>query len=503
MAALNLGAMNRREVLQLGAACGIGVSLGDVFLPNQSITAASASEAAVHEKPPIQTRMFWTWDHSTEWALNRLGAHTHGSCNEYGRTTQSFIDDYTALFRWCGRNNVDAVVVWGLLRDGHGGLESAKRLCDVAAKENVRLLCGVGLNAYGGVYYEGDSPYNLERHLQAHPELYAVDAEGNSTNFSIDAIGTRVRLANTSTPGPRGFYHACPSRMENQEFAVESLKWLFRNLELGGVQIETGDTGVCQCPLCRDRRKHPADTFSWEDMALMYPLAAEAVRSVAPDAWIVCETYSHPEPYTGPKVAPGFGDGKAAWADESLTKFPRGAFVQWVADRYLRQADPDRVWTDKGQVSCDGLRHVMRAHVGTDWGWGAFRGEVALEWISKLVQQSVSSGFEGISLFGEVSPFHTGAELNYLALSDLGSANNPTSDQAVFEERIAGPLLGGHSHAIDFVRFAGLLDARFPNRRTEIPAAISSIYSRLPLLSPEVGRRWCWLANQLASFVYG
>jgi hypothetical protein len=237
-------------------------------------------------------------------------------------------------------------------------------------------------------------------------------------------------------------------------------------------------------------------------MALMYPLAAEAIRSVSPEAWIVCETYSHPEPYTGPKAAPGFGDGKAAWADESLEKFPRGVFVQWVADRYLRQGDPDRTWTDKGRVSGHGLRHVMRAHVGTDWGWGAFRGEVALEWISRMVQQSTTSGFEGIALFGEVSPFHTGAELNYLALADFGSAENPTSDQDSFLQRIAGPLLGGPSHAVDFVRFAGLLDARFPEKRQEIPAAMASIYGRLAEMPPEVARRWCWLANKLASFAY-
>lgn len=507
MAALNLNALNRREVLQLGVACGVGARLGDEDV--SCLAAADTASLAIQEERPLQTRMFWTWDHSTEWALNRLGAHTHGSCNEYGRTTQSFIDDYTALLHWCGQHGIDAVVVWGLLRDSHGGLESAKRLCDVAAKANVRLLCGVGLNAYGGVYYEGDSPYNLERHLQTHPELYAVDADGNSTNFSIDAIGTRVRLANSSTPGPRGFYHACPSRPENQEFAAESLKWLFRNLELGGVQIETGDTGVCQCEMCRNRRKHPADTFSWEDMALMYPLAAEAIRSVAPDAWIVCETYSHPEPYAGPKPAPGFGDGKAAWADESLQKFPQGAFVQWVADRYIRQGDPEHVWTDLGRVSAGeghavgaGLRHVMRAHVGTNWGWGGFRGEVAVEWIAAMVQKSVSSGFEGISLFGEVSPFHTGAELSYLALKDFGSPGNPMSNPTLFEQRVAAPLLGGPTQAIDFLRFAGLPDARYPDRRAEIPAAISSIYSRLPSLSPEVARRWCWLANQLASFVY-
>ena len=162
--------------------------------------------------------------------------------------------DYTALLRWCGRHHIDAVVVWGLLRDCHGGLESAKRLCDVAAKENVRLLCGVGLNAYGGVYYEGNSPYNLERHLEAHPELSAVDAEGNQLSFTIDANGTKTPITTKGMPGPRGFYQACPSRRENQDFMAESLAWLFKNLPLGGVQMETGDTGICQCKLCRDRR---------------------------------------------------------------------------------------------------------------------------------------------------------------------------------------------------------------------------------------------------------
>jgi hypothetical protein len=496
-----MGTLNRRDMLQMGAACGLGAAIGEARFSKQAIAADTAS-APVDKESPIKTRMFWTWDHSTEWALNRPGAHTHGSCNEYGRTTQAFLDDYTALLRWCGRHNVDAVVVWGLLRDCHGGLESAKRLCDVAAKVNVRLLCGVGLNAYGGVYYEGDSPYNLERHLQRHPDLYAVDAQGNSTNFSIDATGTRVKISNTSTPGPRGFYHACPSRRENQDFATESLAWLFKNLELGGVQMETGDTGVCQCQLCRDRRKHPSESFSWEDMALMYPLATDAIRSVAPDAWIVCETYSHPEPYSGAKAAPGFGDGKAAWADKSLEKFPRGVFIQWVADRYLRQGDPQRTWTAAARVSGTGLRHVMRAHLGTDWGWGGFRGEVALEWIARMVQQSVTSGIDGISLFGEVSPFRTGAELNYLALEHFGNADNPQSDQDAFVERIAAPLLGGEDHARDFVRFAGLLDARFPDNRKGVPAALTNIYGRLATLPPDAARRWCWLANQLASFEY-
>ena len=232
----------------------------------------------------------------------------------------------------------------------------------------------------------------------------------------------------------------------------------------------------------------------------MYPLAAAAVRSVTPDAWIVCETYSHPQPYVGPNEAPGFGEGKAAWADEALAKFPRGVFVQWVGDRYLRERDPALVWNAEGRVFGPDLRHVMRAHYGTYWGWGGFRGELSVDGIATMVQQSVAVGFDAISLFGEVSPFHTGAELNYLALSDFGGVSNPASDRGAFEQRIAAPLLGGLDHARDFVRFAGLLDVRNPDGLNQIPMALASIYGRLASLSPDAARRWCWLATELASF---
>ena len=492
-----MGTLNRRDMLQLGAACGLGAAIGEAGFSKQAIAADTASAPAAKEESPIQMRMFWTWDHSTEWALNRPGAHTHGSCNEYGRTTDAFLTDYTALLRWCGRHHIDAVVVWGLLRDCHGGLDAAKRLCDVAAKEKVRLLCGVGLNAYGGVYYEGNSPHNLERHLEAHPELSAVDADGNQLSFNVDANGAKIPITTRGVPGPRGFYQACPSRRENQDFAAESLAWLFKNLPLGGVQMETGDTGICQCKQCRARRQHsasPFSWFSWEDMALMYPLATNAIRSVAPDAWIVCETYSHPQPYAGPDKAPDFGDGKPVWADAALAKFPRGVFVQWVADRFMKNGSIAPSWTTEGRVSGADHHNVMRSHLATSWF--GYRGELAVDWIANLVQRSMAAGFDGISLFGEVSPFHAGAELNYLALADYGGAGNPNAGLDAFQQRVAAPLLGGADHARDFVRFA-----RLRGDQAQIPAALTSIYGRLPSLPPDAARRWCWLANQLASFV--
>jgi hypothetical protein len=425
--------------------------------------------------------MFWTWDHSTEWALNRPGTQTMGASNHYGRTTDAFVQDYTNLLTWCGLHRIDAVVVWGLLRDCHGGAESVKRLCEFAHKAGVRLLCGVGLNAYGGVYYEGNSPYGLENHLAKHPELYAVDASGNRMVF------------NFGTAGPRLSHHACPSRRENQEFAAESLAWLFRTVPIGGAQIESGDTGVCQCKLCRDRRRHPTSGFSWEDMALMYPLAGDAIRSERRDAWIVCETYSHPEPVTAATGAPGFGEGKPEWADAAIARFPGDAFVQWVCDRWVKPK-PDLTWTEAGRASA-GRRNAMRAHFGTYWG--RYRGELAVDWIADMVRTSVARGFDAISLFGEVSPFHAGAELNYLALADYGSAGNPASDLDRFLSGIAAPLLGGSRDARDFLRLARLLDDR-----AKIQMALGAVRRRAASLAPEPARRWTWLANFLASFVY-
>jgi len=437
-----------------------------------------APRAAAPNEGPIKTRMFWTWDHSTEWALNLPGAHTMGAANEYSRPSGAFLADYTDLLKWCAHHGVDAVVVWGLLRDSHGGLDAAKKVADVASSKGVRLLCGVGLNAYGGVYYEGDSPHSLEHHLASHPELIAIDQAGKKM----------------SEPHS---YVACPSRRENQEFAAESLEWLFKNLPLGGVQMETGDYTVCRCDLCQKRRKHPSSGFSWEDMALMYPIAAEAIHSVSPDAWIVCETYSHPEPYSGSKAAPEFGEGKPPWADECLQQFPKGKgiFVQWVCDDYVkpRQLKP---WTKAGTVSSSDRHNIMRAHFGTYWA-GHLRGELSADWIADMVERSITHGFDAVSIFGEVSPFDTGAELNYLALQDFGSTANPKADLEVFLRTVAAPLLGGEKYAHDYFRYARLLDDR-----RQIASALQEIYKRCAASPPDIARRWVWLANYLASFIY-
>ena len=107
---------------------------------------------------------------------------------------------------------------------------------------------------------------------------------------------------------------------------------------------------------------------------------------------------------------------------------------------------------------------------------------------------AAAHGADAICLFGEVSPFHTGAELNYLALENFGSPANPSADLDLFVRQMAAPLLGGPTHAREYLELAKL--ARDPAR---VRAALPRIYQRCGILDPGAARRWAWLGNFLAS----
>ena len=132
------------------------------------------SSINIFQSPALPYRLFWTWDHSTNWYLEQVGIQEIGAMNYYSKPKEGFLEDYYRLINFMSKNRINGVTIYGFLRDSHGGIEAAKELCLYAKERGVKILPGVGINAYGGIYFEGNHRYNLTNWLKEHPELRAV-----------------------------------------------------------------------------------------------------------------------------------------------------------------------------------------------------------------------------------------------------------------------------------------------------------------------------------------
>ena len=428
----------------------------------------------------IPYRLFWDWDHCTTWCLNVPGSQYSGVANAYTKEGKYFELDYRRMVDWCAANGMDAIGIVGILRDRHGGVDSVRRLCSYAMEKGVRIYMIAGLYAYNGIYYEGDHPYTLESFFAKNPDAIGRDKDGNP--LLIEFKGKW---------GHKKELQGCPSNPKLREFVLESLDWAFREIpELGGIQMEAGDCGVCQCDLCRERRgaKAVKDYKSFEDMAGIYPQAADVVWKRNPEAWVICETYHHfldeasqllKTEHPSPDL-------------QRLFDMPEKTFFQWKCDREL---DADS-WQEGAELpdSMKKFRHIMRAHSGTQW-WGG-RHTFAADRIRRQCRLSYESGLQAVSMFGESSPFHTNAEFNYLALTYF--ADHPLSDMEHYAEDIMAPRLGGMNAAECYLKYAPL---------TAEPEKIPGAVEEIAKIAAKVGdldsiRRWNWLSTFLSSYYW-
>ena len=428
----------------------------------------------------IPYRIFWTWDHSTNWCMHEKGSQNSGVANPYTKQPEFFEMDYRRAVDWCASHGMDAVGIVGLLRDSHGGVDSVRRLCGYARERGVRIYAIAGLYAYGGIYYEGDHPYSLNRYFEKNP-----GAVGKQEDGSPLIVTYRGRMGYKDEP------QGCPSDPALNDFVLESLDWLFREIpELGGIQMEAGDSGICQCPKCRAKRG-PRFLDPWtslSDMSRIYPQAAEAVLRRSPDAWVICETYHH------------FLDDSCGFFKpendspelQAIQRMPENVFWQWKCDARLQ----DGTWREGDRLPGGMLRfrHVMRAHSGTQW-WGS-RHQPAVDKIRRQCRLSFDAGLDAVSLFGEGAPFHTGAEMNYLALQYY--ADHPLAPLEAFVCDVMAPLLGGEEYARRFLSLSGTLETpdRIPDAAREIAKITSGIRDW------EILRRWQYLASYLNGFAW-
>ena len=431
-------------------------------------------------------KLFWTWDHSTNWTLNVPGNQSCGAGNTYTKKPGTFLSDYQRSIDYCVDHGIDAIGIAGLLRERHGGVNFARKVCAYARERGVRIYMIAGLYAYGGVFYEGEHPYCLETFLRDNPDCLAKNTDGKDLLFQCQA------------PGCKLVRQGCPSNPKMNDYVLRSIEWLFKNVpELGGLQMETGDTKFCMCPKCLERRKmgeiKPEIDYwmSFDDMALIYPDAVKIMQQTAPEAWAICETYHHFLP-GDPNTLYDFGGDLPSDKAELFRNIPKNTFLQWVCDHPVL----DGVWKEdydgKLPEILKPFRHILRAHQGTYWSGG--RHALALERVRRQCRMAALCGAEAVSMFGESSPFHTNMEFNYLALTYF--ADNPFSTPEQFADDVMAPRLGGKQLAEDYIKFATIGKTE-PGKIPQFTGKIMEYSSKLR--EHEQVRRWVWLASYLNS----
>lgn len=433
------------------------------------------------QRKGISQRFFWSWDHSTSWCMNTLGSQNCGLANKYTKDPHMFEVDYKRAIDWCAEHKMTAVGIVGFLRDSHGGVDSARRLCEYARKKGVLVYMIAGLFAYGGIYYEGNSKYSLNKFFEKNPEAIAVNEDGSYVYNSV----------NVGKKGTELEYQGCASNEKLREFVLESLDWVFKEIpELGGIQMESSDTGVCQCPKCRARRGPEAakEPLSIADMAAIYPPASKVILDRNPEALVICETYHH---FLHP-TCQAFNTDKPSDDLKKLLDMPKTTYWQWKCDQMLR----DNTWPEGTPMipSMQKFRHIMRSHAGTQWWGGRYTFDV--DKIRRQCLLSYESGIDAVSMFGENCPYYANSEFNYLALEYF--ADFPHASMKDFAEDVMAPRLGGVSQAETYCEFAKL-HADLP----KVPKAVSDIAKIASGLNDtEAVRRWINLGDFLNTYYW-
>lgn len=215
-------------------------------------------------------KIWWSWDIRMRWRP------------DFSFKPESFTANYRAAIDAAKKYGVEGIVIWGFLRDRHGGVDAAKRICEYADRAGVIILPGFGVDDYGGAYYEGESEYALDKYLERHPDARAVREDG--TVFTHKWPPT--------DPGCRTI--CCHSHQEVMAYYRESIAWLIRTFDLKGFQIEQGDCGLCHCEKCRENRG-VLILGGRNDFSIAAKRIAPLIRhalDIRPDLTIITETYA-------------------------------------------------------------------------------------------------------------------------------------------------------------------------------------------------------------------
>lgn len=403
--------------------------------------------------PALEHRLFWTWDHSTNWDILSVGQQESGAFNGYEKQPEAFLEGYQRLVDFMSVNRVGGLVVYGLLRDGHGGVEAARALCDYARDRGVRLIAGIAANSYGGIYYEGDHDYNLATWLDRHPELEASFAQ--MPGFHIDDYG---RVPFPKGPLSRAARSDAP---ENLEWTLEGIEWLLETVGPGGVNIEFGDY---------------AGSDPVADMKVILPRVIETVVAHDPSMPVITDL------------------GWDSLLDPDLPGRLEGLPPECVYEFTFNRSYWDRLRDELTAEMVATLplpSKILRGQIGTQWNRQRY--SYLAPDFADLALLARRVGLDGVSMFSEVSDFSPPNEFNYLAFARFGYEGDLSWDR--FLEETLEPTLGGGDAARDYVEVVKTLDTD-PDPGT-VERLISVTHQHARAAVGETRRRWIWLENEL------
>jgi hypothetical protein len=450
----------------------------------------------------LPTSYFWTWDHSTNWVLDDPGTLNFGCHNKYLKRPETFLKDYSQVVDMCADLGVAGVTIFGFLRDSHGGMDSAKRLCDYAASRGVAVMPGVGTTAYGGIYYEGDSPYNLSEFLRRCPDARRITQSGDA-----DALD-----------------HACPTHPAMRDWFHEGIRWLFREFAIGGVNLENGDLQVCYCSRCRkERERWPADEQPFfTHQGISYNLAVDALREYLPTKLVVWATYIGFVPGMPPPGADEYAYMQGA-RPAMLDMLDNRSIAQWRVTSMLRQHPVALMdFLDNGQpaslydnsqwpaeIKAPFARNVSFIYQGSQWHFNNYRAyerperfqtrySMAIASIKEACVRSARANCQGVSIHGEVTPRSVSYALNYLAYSHF--IHWPFDSLRDFGRKTMGTVLGSPGEGEEYVEIlarheSGLLTPTEKNDLAKKELALQKAVEVGRDLIP--WRYWYWL-NRIA-----
>ncbi len=394
-------------------------------------------------------RTFYTWDHSTNWDLSQPGTRLRGCHELYEKPARAFVEDYTRLMDYMSRLGLNHLIIWGALRDTHGGAEALRKLVEYGKANGVRVAPGVGVNCYGGVYYEGDHEYSLVNLLQKHPELAALDEDGQPM---IDAQNPRRSVA-------------CPRNEKVIDWTLRSIRWLIEEIAPSAIHFETGDYGVCHCAACKAAGIR-GKRVSSEDMAEVLPPIVAEVRSFGTDCWL---SYNHYTGYTREMMVnpPAFA---RQIPDDVICKWG----VSWMLAPELARS-PDEGWTVTEPMTSDvrppTRTNMAHLHFGTGWWNCSPRGTLEITRFFRAFPLIKQVGFQGICTHGEESALNPPAELNYQVYAAL--AENPDASPEDIAKRSVGELYDDAELAIEIL--SAYRDEKVPR---DLPSKVAKASSQ-------------------------